>query len=292
MLINAYDTTVGSVLKVKDKVDETIKTLVLMKNLTPTKKANVYVITHATPVPFSALAFPITVQDHTRRLITVYDERPYRDNQNRAVNTNDITIMRLAAFLQQDVADLRFTPLKTGRNMVVKAFSESLTHRIISRAQLDITEANTLKCLLAHYVVSLMEQPDTDLTFVSENVIRTVYNMQKDFILGVIEGVPRLSNLTDLLGAIRANPMLYKLKGIDLKDFIALVSTLTFHALKGPVVGAAAEAPCLLTAFIYGAARFKAYSKTPFGMALDPKYNRGMLESFLKNIDYTYDLNG
>lgn len=292
MLINAYDTTVGKVIRTTHRVDEVIKTLLLSNNLTPTKKENVFVITQATPVPFSALAFPVTLVTHTRKTITVYDERPYRDKQNRPTNPNDIAIMKLAAFLQQDLAELRFTPLKTARIMVVKAFAESLTHRFISRAGLDITEASTLKCLLAYYVVCLTEQPNTDLTFVAENVIRSTYGMEKDFILGVVEEVPHLQKLEDLLVAIRDNPILYKLKGLGLKDLIALVSSLTFTGLGSTVVGAAAEAPCLLTAFVYGAARFKALSKTPLGMALDPKYNKGVLETFLKNIDYTYDLNG
>lgn len=290
MLINAYDTTVGQVLKVNDRVDETIKTLVLMNNLTPTKKANVFVITQATPVPFSALAFPITLQDHTRRTITVYDERPYRDKQNRPVNTNDIAIMRLCAFLQQDVAELRFSPLKTARNMTAKAFAEALAKLLTRRVGLDISETSILKCLLVHYVVSLMEQPNTDLEMVSSNVIRSVFNMSRDFVAAAITDVPRMSTLSELLDAIRKNPALYKLKSLDLKDAIALVSSLTFHSLRGPVVGAASEAPCLMVAFVYGAARFRAYNKTAFGEAVEPKHNRDLLEPFLKNLDYTYDL--
>lgn len=292
MLINAYDTTVGRVLRSTHRVDEVIKTLHLSNNLTPTKKENVFVITNATQVPFSALAFPITLQTHTRKTVTVYDERPYRDKQNRATNPNDIAIMKLAAFLQQDLAELRLTPLKAARQMTAKAYSEALTHRFITRAGLDITEATTLKCLLAHYVVCLSEQPNTDLIFVTENVIRSIYGMEKDFILGVVEDVPHLNSLGDLLNAIHNNSILYKLKGLTLKDLISVCSSLTFTGLGAPVVGAASEHACLLTAFVYGAARFKALGKTPLGMTLDPKYNKGVLETFLKNIDYTYDLNG
>lgn len=292
MLINPYDTTVGSGLKASHRVDEVIKTLHLSNGLTPTKKAGVFVITQTTNMPFSALAFPITLQTHTRQTITVYDERPYRDKQNRPVNQNDITIMRLAAFLQQDCAELKFGPLKAGRNMVAKAFSEALTRRFVSRAGLDITEATTLKALLAFYVVCLIEQPNTDLTFVGENVLRSVFQMQKEFSLGVIEDVPHLQSLEDLRKAIIANPVLYKLKELGLKDLIALVSTLVFTGLGTMVVGAAAEAPCLLMAFVFGAARFRQLQKTPLGEQLDPKYNKAVLETFLKSIDYTYDLNG
>lgn len=292
MRINAYDTTVGAFIRSEHRVDEVIKTLHMSNNLTPTKKANVFCITQASSVGFSALAFPITLQTHTRQTITVFDERPYRDKQNRVTNPNDLAILRLAAFLQQDCAELKFTPLKAARNMVAKAFSEALTQRIQSRAGLDIIEATTLKCLLAFYVVCLIEQPDTDLVLVGQNVLREVYGTEKEFALGVIEEVPHLHTLEDLLKAIRNNPILFKLKGLGMKDFIALASSLIFAALGSRVVGAAAEAPCLLTAFVYGAARFRALQKTPLGMTLDPKYNKGTLETFLKNIDYTYDLNG
>lgn len=292
MLINAYDTTVGKVIRASHHVDEVIKTLHLTNNLSPTKKDKVYVITHATNVPFSTIAFPITLQTHTRQTITVYDERPYRDKQNRVTNQNDLTIMRLAAFLQQDVAELNFSPVKLSRNMVTKAFSDALTQRLTMRGGLDIVESSTLKVLIGYYVVCLQENPNNDLVFVVENVLRNVYGMEKDFVLGVIADLPHLSKLEDLLSEIRKNPVLYKLKGMGLKDFIAVVGGLAFTGLGKQVFEAASEASCLLTAFVYGAARFRALNKTPLGMALDPKYNKGILDTFLKNIDYTYDLNG
>lgn len=292
MRINAYDTTVGKFLRSSQEVNELIKTLLMTNSLTPAKKTNVFCITQATPVPFDALAFPVTVVTHTRQTVTVFDERPYRDKQNRVTNPNDLAILRLAAFLQQDCAELKFTPLKSARNMVAKAYSEALTQRVSSRAGLDIIEATTLKCLLAFYVVCLIEQPNTDLVLVGQNVLREIYNTEKEFALAVIEDVPHLDSLESLLNAIRANPILFKLKGLGMKDFIALNSSLIFAALGSQVVGAASEAPCLLTAFVYGAARFRALQKTPLGMTLDPKYNKGILETFLKNIDYTYDLNG
>ena len=292
MLINAYDSTAGKVLGSLHKVDEVIKLLHMQQNLTPTSKRNVYVLTNANAVSFSALAFPITLQTHTRETITVYDERPYRDSQNRPVNSNDITIMKLCAFLQQDVAEKKLTPLKTMRMMTARGFAEGFGERISSRATLNTDETKTLKALFVYYVACLMEQPGTDLTFLGENVIRSVYNYQRDFSLGVIEGLGHLQTLEDLLNAVRANPVLYKLKGLGLKDFTALVSSIVFTGFKGPVVAAAAETPCLLAAFAYGASRFKLLNKTPMGMAFDPKYaGQAALEAFWKNIDYTYDLN-
>jgi len=292
MLINAYDSTGGRVLRSLHKVDEIIKMLHLKQNLTPTSKKDVFVLTRANPVQFEPLAFPITLQTHTRETITVYDERPYRDTQNRPVNTNDITIMKLCAFLQQDVASMKLNPLKQMRPMTCRGFAEGFASRIRSRATLTTDEDKTLRALFVYYVVCLMEQPGTDLTLVGQNTIRTVYNWQTDFSLGVIGEVGHLRTLEDLLKAIHANPILYKLKGVDLKDFMALGSSIVMTALKGPVVGAALEAPCLLAAFAYGASRFKLLNKTPMGMAFDPKYaGQAALEAFWKNIDYTYDLN-
>lgn len=292
MLINAYDSTAGRVLRSLHRVDETIKLLHMKQNLTPTSKKDVFVLTFANNVPFSALAFPITLQTHTRETITVYDERPYRDTQNRPTNTNDIQIMKLCAFLQQDAANMKLSTLKTMRPMTARGFAEGFASRISSRATLNTDETKVLKVLLVYYVVCLMEQEGTDLTLVGQNVVRTVYNWQADFTLGVIEDVGHLRNLEDLLKAVQKNPVLYKLKGVDLKDFMALASSIVFTALKGPVVGAAVEAPCLLSAFAYGASRFKLLNKTPMGMAFDPKYaGQAALEAYWRNIDYTYDLN-
>lgn len=293
MLINAYDTTAGKLLRASHHVDEIIKTLHLGNNLTPTKKENVFVITHATPFPYQAIAFPITLQTHTRKTITVYDERSYRDKNNNPTNPNDIAIMKLAAFFQQDVAEMRLTNLKMARALTAKAFASALTNKFIRQPGLDFNEANTLKTLLAFYVVCLMELPNTDLQLVGENVVRNIFGFEKQFILGVIEDVPHLQNLEELVVAIRKNPILYKLNGLTLKEMMALCGALTFTALGSKVVVAACEAPCLLAAFVYGAARFnKAVGKAPLGEVLNPKSNETILETFLKNIDYNYDLNG
>lgn len=292
MLINAYDSSAGRVLRSLHKVDEIIKLLHLKQNLTPTSKKDVFVLTFANNVPFDTLAFPITLETHTRETITVYDERPYRDSQNRPVNTNDITIMKLCAFLQQDCANKKLGTLKNMRAMTARGFAEGFSARISSRATLTTDETKVFKALAVYYVTCLMELQGTDLTFVGVNTIRTVYNWQQDFSLGVIEDLPHMKTLEDLLKAIHKEPILYKLKGTDLKDFMALGSSIVSTALKGPVIGAALESPCLLAAFAYGASKFKLLNKSPMGMAFDPKYaGQAALEAFWKNIDYTYDLN-
>lgn len=292
MLINAYDTTVGQPYRVTDGVENTIKTLHLSRNLTLTKKKNVFCITNESELTIPVFAFPITTQSHTREMITIYDERPFRNKSNAVVHPNEITINRLAAFLQQDVAEGYLTPLKNCRLLATKAFSESVSAKLVHRAGLDQNEALTLKVLLAYYFLGLQESSLTDLVFIGQNVIRSIYGTDKDYILGVIDGAPKMANLPDLLVSIRANPILFKLKNLTLKDTIQLVGSISFAALGPRIISAAAEAPCLFTALVYGAATFKAYSKTQLATTLDPKYNKGTLESFTKNIEYTYDLNG
>jgi len=293
MLLNGYDSTVGRLSKSTDNVESTLAALHVSRSLTPTKKDNVFVITHETDLGVNVFAFPMTFQAYNRQTITVYDERPYRNKGNNQVTSpNEITIMRLAAFLQQDVAEGNLTPLKNGRIQVTKAFTEAVRSKMASKAHLLPDEVMTLNMLLAFFFICLEEENNTDLQFVATNVIRTIYGAEKGYILGVIEELPQLRTLEELLDAIHANPRLYKLKTVTLKDFTALISTIMFMSIGPRVVGAACELPCLMTAMVYGCTRFRAYQKTPLGTALDPKYNKNTLESFVKNIDYTYNLNG
>jgi hypothetical protein len=285
MLINAYDTTVGKPFKATDKVESTIKTLHVTRNLTPTKKPGVFVVTHETDLPIPVFAFPITMEGFNRQLITVYDERPFRNKSNAVVNANEIAMIRLAAFLQHDVAEGDVTPLKSCRLMVTKAFAEAFGSRLGRRAGLDVNAGLTLKVLLAYYMICIMEDAVVDLELLALNVIRSIYGSEKGYILGVVEGLPKFSTLEDLFTAIRNNPVLYQLKGVEFKDFLSLLGGVSFVSLGSKVIIAAAEAPCLFTALVYGAARYKLYAKTPLGMALDPKYNKGVLESFTKHID-------
>jgi hypothetical protein len=292
MLINAYDTTVGQPYRSTDDVANTIKTLHMSRNLTPTKKKNVFCLTNETELRIPIFAFPITMQSHTREMITVYDERPYRNKSNQVTHPNEITVSRLAAFLQQDVADGYMTPLKNCRLLATKAFSEALSMKMVQSAGLDKNESLTLKVLLAYFFLTLQENPSDDMVFIGVNVIRSIYGTEKDYILGVIEELPRMTTLSDLVGAIRDNPILFKLKVLDQKSMIAMAGSIGFAALGPKVIAASTEAPCLFTAIVYGAATFNAWSKSPLAIAMDPKYNKNTLESFKKNIEYTYDLNG
>lgn len=304
MQIDAYNTTIGKPFRVMNKVENTIKALHISQSLTRAKKEGVFVITHESKLPIEQFAFPLTFQGFNKKMITVYDERPYRNERNNLVtNSNEMTIMRLAAFLQQDVAMGNLTPLKQARNVTAKAFADSIGSLLINRGNLGSSssigrnpmgseEAMTVKILLAHFFVGLEEPVGSDIELVTTNVCRAIFGSDKGQVLSVIDGVGRIPTLMDLHEAIHANPTLYKLKTVTFKDFLHVVGGISYAALGRHVVGAATEAPCLMTAFVYGAAVFKAYAKTPLGIALDKKYNEDTVGTFQRNIDYTYDLNG
>lgn len=304
MQIDAYNTTIGKPFRVINKVETTIQALHIAQSLTPSKKEGVFVITHESKIPVPQFAFPLTLQGFNKKMITVYDERPYRNERTNLVqNPNELIIMRLCAFLQQDVAEGRLTPLKQARNLTAKAFANAVGSLVINRANLGTNssigrnpmgseEAMTLKILLAYFFVGLEEPLNSDLELVTINVCRTIFGADKGQVMGVIENLGRLSTLMDLHKAMLENPFLYKLKTISFKDFLHVVGGISFAALGRWVVGAAVEAPCLMTAFVYGSAVFKAYDQTPIGIALDKKYNKDDVATFTRNIDYTYDLNG
>lgn len=294
MLTNAYDSTVGSPFKTTDKIDATIKALHIARSLSPTKKENVFVITYDNQLTIPVFVFPITLQAYNNKLITVYDERPYRNkNTNQVVNPNELTIQKLTAFLQQDVTEGNVSPLKKCRLVATKGFSEAISNKLVITAGLNSNEALTLKTLLAYYFISLQEPLQSDLELVAINVIREVYGTDKGYVLGVIQDAQdlgKMTNITQLLTAITRNPILYKLKGLTLKDFIHVISSITFSSFGSKSVGAACETPCLFTAMVYAAVKYGAYSKTHLGKALDPKYNKNLLGNFTLNVEFIYDL--
>lgn len=304
MQIDAYNTTVGKPFRVLDKVEATIQALHIGQSLTPTKKEGVYVISHENKLPINQFAFPLTLQAYNRKTITVYDERPYRNESNNQVNnSNELTVMRLAAFLQQDTANGNLTPLKQGRNAATKAFADSIGGLVIHRGNLGSSsmigrnpmgseEAMTLKILLAYFFIGLEEPLNSDVEVVAINVCRIIFGADKGQVLSVVENLGRLPTLVDLHGAMLKNPTLYKLKTVSFKDFLHLIGGICFAAMGRHIIGAATEAPCLFTAFVYGAVSFKGYAKTPLGLTLDPKYNADIVDPFKRNINNTYDLNG
>lgn len=290
MNLNAYDTSPAKPFKVVDQVEGTLKTLALTRDLKPTKNPGVFVIDHENARGLQKFAFPLTLQTHTREHITVYDERPYRSSANKLINKPEAVLQRLTACLQQDVINGNLVALKKGRMLTVKAFANGFSNVLSRKGGLDLNETLKLKILLAYYYTGLMENPNLDFKFVAANVIRSIYGTEKSVISDVIDELPYLANLQDLLAAIKGTPGLFKLKSLDWKDFLSLSYTLSYSAMGKFVVGAASEAPCLMMAYVYTTIKNPGFNKTALGTQLDPKYNRELLEPFTKGIEFSYDL--
>lgn len=104
----------------------------------------------------------------------------------------------------------------------------------------------TLKILLAYFFVCLIERPQDDITFIATNVIHELFGKDKNYIQGVIGELPQLSTLKELIDAIKDNPLLFKLKTLDLKDFLAVAGGISFSAFGTKLIAAAARAAVLL----------------------------------------------
>lgn len=291
MILNAYDTTVGRPYKLADKVESTIKTLALSKTLKVSSNPNVLYLDKTTEYNVPVLAFPITTTGFNGKVITIYDERPFRNNSNVVSNSNELNIAKTCALLQQMVTEQGYGIVNSNRQLIVKTFTDALSNRLSMRAGLDPQEQLTLKILIAFYYTSIMLTDETEYSFVITNVIRSIYGTDQATIFNVINDLPKSNEVRDLVALIKDNPTLIKLHSLELKDLMAVISSLTFSALGGKVVAAVAEAPVLLMAMMWGAASYRTYNRTPLGIALDPKYNRTSLPSFLNSINYKLDLN-
>lgn len=295
MILNSYDTSVGKLYKVSDGVEATIKTLVLVGGLKKTSKDNVLYLDQETQQKIPVLAYPVTTVGHNKETITIYDERPYRNKSNVVTNSNELTITRICALLQQTVAVDGMSILKTNRALIVKAFADSIGNRISQRAGLTPQEQLSLKIILSHYYVCMMETDNTitldESRLITANVTRNIYGTEKAIVDSVIYELDIPNNLAGLLSNIKRDSSLFKLHSLSLKDLIALVGSISFSALGPQVIAAAAEAPCLFASLMYGTASFKNYNKTTLGMVLEPKYNKSLLPSFLTSFNYNFNTN-
>jgi hypothetical protein len=291
MLINSFETTIGKPLKVSERVEGTIKTLALMDSLTPTNKENVYVITHSNGASIPKFGFPITLQDHKRQMITVYDDRPFRNkNDTHTINAAESTMNQLCAYLQQDIIDNNFGPLLNVRNFATKTFVGAYGHLISARATLSIQEGVILRVILGYYFVCLTQNNRSEIDTVTLNILGNTLRMDRFFVQTILNDLEPMDNLIDLHKAITNHPALFKLKGLSLKDMMAIISQLSYSSVSKAIVMAAVESPCLFIAMMYCCINNRMYQKTNLGVQLDPKHNKEELTTFTRSIDYTYNL--
>ena len=290
MIINGYDTLIGKPLKVKDHVEEIIKTLALRRDLLPTTKAGVFTITNSNDTGLPRFPLPITFKGYDNTTQTVYDERQFRNTKDKVVNDTELNIIRLTAYMQQDYAMGQTSTLNSSKFICVKGVGGALAQLLSTRYGLDTNEALTLRIVLGHYVNCVFEPDSDEHSFVSSNAIKSAFGINRDTSQMIIDDIGYLKDVVALVNAIKEEPTLFKLKNLFLADFIAMTSRLTYIGVGGKVVSVMLESPFLMCGFIYAAVTNKAYNKTALGLQLDPKYNRDLVDDFIRNISYNYDL--
>lgn len=288
MIINGYDTTIGSRFKVKDKVTETIKALQSTDRLELIDNRGVYAIDHKNDFGLPPFIFPISIQNYMREKVTVLDQRTYFNKQGRNINLPEYNVMLLAASLQQDLSNFNMTLVKSVRPFTIKAFANSVGNALNRMATLDIGQKIILRIIIAHYFVCLSEDPSGDYEFVSQNAVSRALRIPQAQVSAVISELGYLGKLEDLLKAIKEHPALFAMSKLDMGSLVAGGSSV-FFSTSGfrQLMGAALELPHLFTAICWGAATQRIYQNTAVGQELNVKEDRSVSD-FIRTVEYYF----
>lgn len=289
MIINAHDSLPGKIYKVTEQLEQTIKTLELTSRLVSTEKENVFCVDHSV-MSIPPFSYPYTLKTNYGTWVTVYDKRPFVNKNNVVVNQAENTMMKLTAYLQQDVVNGNVNILRACRFLVVRAFIKALSNALVRRAGMNMEEETVLNALLAYYWVCISENHLTsNLHFVADNLARETLNIQSAS-LYIEDYVEPMTGLNDLLKEIKSHPLLFKLHKMDLKDFLSVISKLAFSSVGSHIISAAAESPCLMTALVYTIINNNIFAKTNIGMVIDQRRDKPRIEELVKTINYAYNL--
>lgn len=285
MIINGYDTTVGSRFAVKDKIVNTVKFLQSTDRLTKVDKG-VYVIDHTNAPDLPPFIFPISFTNYAREKVTVFDQRHYVNKQGRTINLPEYNIVLLGSMLQQDFQNDNMTFIKAQRPFTVKAFANSVSNKLSRLVTLDLSQKIILRVILGHYMVCLAERPEVDFKFVSANVLTRALNVPFNYVQTVLSEVEYVNTLPKLLEAIKNHPDLVPLQNVDIGGFIATASSI-FFSTSGfkQLVGGALELPALFTALCWGAATQRIYQNSELGQELNVK-NDKRVEAFIRSTEF------
>lgn len=290
MIINGYETTVGKPLKVKDHIHEVIKMLAIRNDLLPTTKAGVFTLDKTNGLNIPIFPLPITLDGYDKKIITVYDERPFRNESNKVISKAELNVIRLSAYLQQDGATNQFSTLTSSKFICMKGVGGALAQFIITRYGLDMTEGIALRIIIGHYINCLFEGDGENTGYISANALKTAFNIGNNISQYMVDDIGYLGNMIDLLTAIKTEPTLFKIKNISLAELIGLAGRLSYVGIGGKIVSVMLESPFLMVGFCYASVVNKGFFKTPIGLQLDVKYNKDLVETFIRNISYNYDL--
>lgn len=286
MINNGYDTTVGSRFKVKDKINETVKLLQSTDRLDKVDNRGIFAITQNNDSGLPPFVYPISLINYKREPVTVIDQRTYFNKAGRNINVPEYNVMLLASLLQEDLQKDNLTLVKTVRPFTIKAFANAFGNALARTVTLDIRQKITLRIILAHYYVCLSENPNVDYAFISQNAISRALRLPQSDIVEVIENIGYLSNLTDLLSAIKQEPSLFSLSRLDLGGLIAAGSSI-FFSTSGfrMLMGAALEMPTMFTAICFGGATEKIYQNTAVGQELNVKSDSSV-SNFIQTVSF------
>lgn len=289
MIINGYDTTVGSRFKVKDKVAETLKILQSTDRLDKVDNRGVFAIDQKNDFGLPPFVFPISVFNYMREPITIIDQRTYFNSQGRNINVPEYNVMLLAATLQQDLQRGNLNLVKSVRPYTIKAFANAVGNAIARTVTLDILQKIQLRVILAHYFVCLSEDPNVDYNFISQNAVSRALGLQQSQVQEIIADLGYLGKLEDLLQAIKTYPSLFSLSRLDMGGLVAAGSSV-FFSTSGfkMLMGAALELPTLFTAICWGGATQKIYQNTSVGQELNVKTDK-KVENFIATVEYYFN---
>ena len=288
MILNGYDTLVGSKFKVSDHIVSTMKSLVTTNRLTPyNAQHNVYMITVENGENIPPFVFPITLTDYRGQLITVFDQRNYVNSNGKVVNAPEYAMMEAAAVLQQLVAKRDLGLLQSAETYTVKAFARGVGGLLSRQAGLDFSKRLELEIILGHYFNCLLTRTDDDYGFVSQNVLKRALKIDPKTSAPIIEEVGYINTIKDLVAALRESPRLPTLSKLTEVEFISVINRL-WYVSSGfkMIVGASAELPHLFTAICYASVTNNIYRKTEIGRILDIKENSTIGE-FIQSVNST-----
>ncbi|QDH47096.1 hypothetical protein PQC07_gp010 [Aeromonas phage D3] len=288
MILNGYDTTVGTRFKVKDKVTETLRALQSSDRLELVENRGVYAITHKNDFGLPPFIFPMSIQNYMRKPVTVFDQRGYINREGRNINIPEYNVMLLAACLQQDLQLGNKTLIKSVRPFTVKAFANAMGRKLERTVAMDMTQKRILRTILAYYYVCLMEDPNVDYKFIAQNVIKAALRYDINDVREVIDELGYVGTLPDLLSAIVNHPSLFALKNLDMAGLVGVAGTIFFSTSGFKfIVSAAIELPTLFTAMCWGAASQRIYQNTTLGEELNVKQDKNV-ETFIKQVGYYF----
>ncbi|UQT02664.1 hypothetical protein YUBABA_01680 [Serratia phage vB_SmaM-Yubaba] len=288
MILNGYDTTVGSRFKVKDKVTETINALQSTDRLELVDNRGVFAVDHKNDFGLPPFIFPISLINYMREPVTVFDQRTYFNKAGRNINVPEYNVMLLASILQQDAQKGNLTLIKSVRPFTIKAFANAVGNAIGRTTTLDIVQKITLRVILGYYFVCLSESPNVDYSFIAQNAVSRALRIPQAQVQEIIKDLGYLAKVEDLLKAIKEEPSLFSLSRLDIGGLVAAGSSV-FFSTSGfrMLMGAALEMPTLFTAICWGAATQKIYQNTAVGQELNVKEDK-TVSSFIATTEYYF----